>query len=78
MRRGGRPTVSEARLSGVQQGQGWRTIKRVAPYLWPAGETQIRARVVLAMALLFAAKLISVVTPMSNLLLMSAMRVLSP
>ena len=43
---------------------GWRTIRRVAPYLWPEGAPGLRARVVAALALLVLAKLIAVGTPM--------------
>ncbi|RME16738.1 MAG: ABC transporter ATP-binding protein/permease, partial [Alphaproteobacteria bacterium] len=65
MRRGGgRTTITDAMVSGARKGQGMRTIRRVVPYLWPRGETAIRARVVLAMAFLFAAKLVAVGTPM--------------
>lgn len=41
----------------------WRTVRRVAPYLWPRGQVWIRWRVVLALAALFLAKLIAVGTP---------------
>jgi ATP-binding cassette, subfamily B, heavy metal transporter len=63
-RGGGRTTVSDAMVAGAQKGQGMRTIKRAAPYLWPKGETEIKVRVVIAMALLFAAKIIAVATPL--------------
>jgi ABC-type transport system involved in Fe-S cluster assembly fused permease/ATPase subunit len=42
---------------------GWRTIRRVAPYLWPPGERELRLRVVAAMAALVLGRLASVVTP---------------
>ncbi len=42
---------------------GWRTIKSVAPYLWPAGNTAIKTRVVLAMIVLILAKVLTVLTP---------------
>ncbi|MEX0317286.1 MAG: ABC transporter ATP-binding protein/permease [Ruegeria sp.] len=42
---------------------GWRTIRKVAPYLWPADEPWVKRRVVLAMGLLVLAKLIAVYTP---------------
>ncbi len=65
MRRGGgKRTVSAARTSGVFEGSGIRTIKRVVPYLWPEGDTGARLRVVVALAFLIGAKLISVVTPL--------------
>ncbi|MEM1101948.1 MAG: ABC transporter ATP-binding protein/permease, partial [Pseudomonadota bacterium] len=38
-------------------------IRRVLPYLWPAGEPAMRARVVLVVVSLVAAKLVSVATP---------------
>ena len=43
---------------------GWRTIRRVVPYLWPDGQSWVKRRVVLALATLFVAKLIAVGTPL--------------
>ncbi|MEM6595692.1 MAG: ABC transporter transmembrane domain-containing protein, partial [Pseudomonadota bacterium] len=40
-----------------------RTILKVAPYLWPEGEGWAKRRVVLALVMLFAAKLVAVLTP---------------
>ena len=40
-----------------------RVIQRVAPYLWPKGDTGARIRVVIAMVALVAAKLATVGTP---------------
>ncbi len=42
---------------------GWRIIRRVMPYLWPAGQPWIKLRVVLAMVALLAAKVVAVGTP---------------
>jgi len=42
---------------------GWSTMRRVAPYMWPAGNTAFRTRVVLALILLVLAKLVAVITP---------------
>jgi len=42
---------------------GWRTIRRVAPFLWPEGEPGLRWRVVAAMVALLVAKLATVATP---------------
>ena len=42
---------------------GWITIRRVAPFLWPEGQTWVKRRVVIALLLLVAAKLVSVGTP---------------
>ena len=40
-----------------------RTIKRVVPYLWPAGRSDIKLRVVLAMVALVLSRFASVLTP---------------
>jgi len=42
---------------------GWRTIERVAPYLWPDDEPWVKRRVSIALAMLFLAKAIAVGTP---------------
>ncbi|GHC15700.1 metal ABC transporter permease [Gemmobacter nanjingensis] len=42
---------------------GWTTLRRVAPYLWPDNEPWVKQRVVIAMVMLFVAKIISVSTP---------------
>ncbi|WP_420863812.1 ABCB family ABC transporter ATP-binding protein/permease [Algirhabdus cladophorae] len=42
---------------------GWRTIRRVVPYLWPEEHPWVKRRVVGALAVLFLAKLIAVLTP---------------
>ncbi len=50
----------------VRQGgraSGWRTIRRVAPYLWPAGDRDVKVRVVAAMVALVLGRLASVGTP---------------
>jgi ATP-binding cassette subfamily B protein len=53
---------TEANLNDTQI-QGWNVIKRVMPYLWPAGQTTVKIRVVAAMVALFASQIIAVVTP---------------
>ncbi|MCX8509393.1 MAG: ABC transporter transmembrane domain-containing protein, partial [Rhodobacteraceae bacterium] len=40
-----------------------RTIRRVAPYLWPVGQAWVKRRVVLSMVMLVLARVISVLTP---------------
>ena len=52
------PAAAEA-----ERRSGWRTIRRVAPYLWPAEHPWIKRRVVLAMVMLVLSKLIAVYTP---------------
>src|SRR5688500_15204803 len=41
---------------------GWKPLRRFLPYLWPAGEPQLRARVVIAVVLVLLAKAISLST----------------
>jgi ATP-binding cassette subfamily B protein len=43
---------------------GLRTIVRVAPYLWPKGQSEIKYRVVFSMLALIFSKLIAVYTPL--------------
>ena len=43
---------------------GWRTIRRVAPYLWPEGQSWVKRRVILALIALFVSKLVAVGTPL--------------
>jgi ABC-type transport system involved in Fe-S cluster assembly fused permease/ATPase subunit len=45
------------------QVQGWGVIKRVVPYLWPEGETWVKRRVMIALAVLMLSKVIAVTTP---------------
>ncbi len=42
---------------------GWRTVRKVAPYLWPEDLPWVRRRVVLAMAALLLSKFVAVGTP---------------
>lgn len=43
--------------------QGWSVIKRVVPYLWPEGQTWVKRRVIMALAVLLLSKVIAVGTP---------------
>ncbi|GAA0286430.1 ABCB family ABC transporter ATP-binding protein/permease [Rhodovulum strictum] len=61
MRRGRRPTTAD--LSQLDRSQGMRTIRKVAPYLWPEGQGWVKRRVVLAMLALVLAKVVAVITP---------------
>ncbi len=46
-------------------GNQWKTLRSLLPYLWPEGRTDLKVRVVLAMIALFASKIITVLTPYS-------------
>ncbi|WP_413871260.1 ABCB family ABC transporter ATP-binding protein/permease [Albidovulum sp.] len=55
-------------MAGASQPlDGWRrsarTLRRVAPYLWPEGEGWVKRRVVLSLLALILAKVVSVATP---------------
>ena len=43
--------------------RGLRTMRRVAPYLWPDGEMWVKRRVILSLMALVTAKIVSVLTP---------------
>lgn len=43
--------------------EGWNVIRRVAPYLWPAGDKNTKVRVVAAISVLLIANAIAVGTP---------------
>ncbi|NBB96651.1 MAG: ATP-binding cassette domain-containing protein [Alphaproteobacteria bacterium] len=46
-----------------ERASGWRTIRRVVPYLWPDGQDWVKYRVVAALAMLVLAKVVAVGTP---------------
>lgn len=54
------PTASEAER---ERASGWRTIRRVLPYLWPDGQDWVKYRVVAALSMLVLAKVVAVGTP---------------
>ena len=59
------PTAPNAPIPSAQaeRASGWRTIRRVVPYLWPTGQSWARQRVVAALIMLVLAKLVAVGTP---------------
>ena len=57
-------TASEEELARNEQRSGWRTVRKVAPYLWPDDKPWVKIRVVLAMLALLASKLVAVGTPL--------------
>ena len=58
-----RPTSDPSSNAEDNRHSGWRTLRKVAPYLWPADVLWVRRRMVVALALLIFAKLIAVTTP---------------
>lgn len=59
-----RPSNTALPDDGGAEASGRSTIRRVLPYLWPPGNAGIKARVVAALVMLRAAKLIAVGTPL--------------
>ncbi len=61
----GSPALSP--LSGANaapQGSEWRAFGRLLPFLWPAGQAVLRARVVVALLLMVAAKAATISVPL--------------
>ncbi|WP_299352819.1 ABC transporter ATP-binding protein/permease [uncultured Shimia sp.] len=57
-------TASDEELERNERRSGWRTVRKVSPYLWPADKPWVKYRVVLAMLALIASKVIAVGTPL--------------
>ena len=58
-----RPTTLTSDEASAERRSGWRTIRRVSPYLWPEDQPWVKRRVVLALLALVVGKIIAVVTP---------------
>src|SRR5438552_10963001 len=61
--------VGRSAISGLPEPQeklaeGLRALKGLGPYLWPRDSLELRARVVLALALLVAGKLVNITVPL--------------
>lgn len=56
--------IDEKNSGRLERTSGIRTIVRVAPYLWPKGQSEIKYRVVFSMLALIFSKLIAVYTPL--------------
>jgi ATP-binding cassette, subfamily B, heavy metal transporter len=56
--------VSDARdFQAEARRSGWRTVRRVMPYLWPEGQAWVKRRVVIALLALVVAKIVAVSNP---------------
>ncbi len=52
------------RATGIKfEGSQWETMKGLIPYLWPKNRTDLKLRVVIAMLLLLASKVVTILTP---------------
>lgn len=56
-------TASPEELERAKNRRGWDVLRKVAPYLWPEGQSEVKRRVVIAMAALVISKAIAVYTP---------------
>ncbi len=52
-----------AEVEEAERRSGWRTIRKVSPYLWPADKPWVKRRVVIAMIMLALSKVVAAVTP---------------
>ncbi|MGE0260223.1 MAG: ABC transporter ATP-binding protein/permease [Alphaproteobacteria bacterium] len=60
----GRSSISGLPEPDERLGEGLRALRGLAPYLWPRDSLELRARVVLAVALLIAGKLVNITIPL--------------
>src|SRR5258708_28898911 len=58
------PTSFHLPRSTPEPDADWRTLRRLLPYLWPRGSLPLRARVVIAVLLIAAAKATTVYVPL--------------
>ena len=58
------PVTPTAPTLNKDQIEGWRTIRRVSPYLWPQGQGWVKRRVSAAIFILVLAKLVAIATPL--------------
>ncbi|MSP83503.1 MAG: ABC transporter ATP-binding protein/permease [Alphaproteobacteria bacterium] len=57
-------TVPAVEVLPDERHNRWRTLRTLAPHLWPRGETDLKARVVIAVLLLIGAKIANVYVPL--------------
>ncbi len=55
--------MNDTKTARDERNSGWRTIVKVSPYIWPDGQSWVKRRVIVALAMLVTAKLVSVVIP---------------
>ena len=55
--------MTDTHSPDTEHRSGWRTIRKVAPYLWPDDEPWVKRRVMLAMVALLVSKIVAVANP---------------
>ena len=57
-------SYKSATVSEQSEGEAaWRTVKRVSPFMWPVGNFDLRARVVIALLALIGTKFVAILAP---------------
>ena len=56
-------TASSDRPTSPLAAEGWATLKRFLPYLWPEGNWPLRRRIVFALVFVLAAKAVTLALP---------------
>ncbi|HEV8679632.1 MAG TPA: ABC transporter transmembrane domain-containing protein, partial [Stellaceae bacterium] len=59
----GRSSIAGLPEPDERLGEGLRALKQLGPYLWPRNALELRARIVLALVLLVAGKLVNITIP---------------
>jgi ATP-binding cassette, subfamily B, heavy metal transporter len=55
--------MRKLKAEGATESGQWLTLKKLLPYLWPEGRADLKTRVVVAMMLLLASKIVTVLAP---------------
>ncbi|MBW7922060.1 MAG: ABC transporter ATP-binding protein/permease [Rubellimicrobium sp.] len=58
-----RPAAADSSVPAHIEGRGRDTLRAVAPFLWPKGETGVKLRVIAALVFLALSKAVAIVTP---------------
>jgi ATP-binding cassette subfamily B protein len=74
----GRSSVSGLPEPDERLGEGLRALKGLGPYLWPRDSMELRVRVVLALLLLVAGKLVNIMSPLFYKYAVDALTVPNP
>ena len=57
------PAADPLKKTRARDAEGWATLRRFLPYLWPRDNPGLRTRIVIAMALVLAAKAVTLALP---------------
>ena len=54
---------SSSKMSAPPEAEGWTTLKRFLPYLWPKGDWPLRRRIIVALTFVLFAKGVTLTLP---------------